>query len=72
MFDAKSMLDALIRGGGQDQLSLDLPSGDQASKTSSPNAGALDDTLRKLSGGQGGFNDILDHRAFNRKHSLRV
>src|SRR5215510_8258744 len=63
MFDAKTVLDAMIRGGGQEQLSLELPSGDQPAKSSSPNApphaGALDDMLRKITGGQGSFSEIL-------------
>ena len=71
MFDAKSMLDVLMRGGAQQsqQLSLGLQSTDQPGKQSSPgalredvpqSAGALEDMLRKVTGGgQSGLNDIL-------------
>ena len=70
MFDAKGMLDALLRGGAQQghQLSLGPQSTDQPGMQSPPGAlredvpqspGALEEILRKVTGGQSGLNDIL-------------
>ena len=70
MFDAKGMLDALLRGGAQQghKLSLGPQSTDQPGMQSPPGAlredvpqspGALEEVLRKVTGGQSGLNDIL-------------